>query len=259
MATARINGIDLYYEVHGEGPPLVLAHGVGSNHLHWWQQIPALQKRFTVVTFDHRGFGFSTEDGQGPQAFADDLAALIDHLGFDSVFLAGQSMGGVTAMSYAARFPQRVRALALSCSGGGVVPVHHAPTMKGALEKSLDYLSFARLSIDQDDFRRRRPEACFLFEQLGQLNRDVDLRILTGMRQLKNDLGPLVAAGTPVLLIGGEDDNGVNPSMRELQKMIPGARFELVTDAGHLLFFERPDVYNHLLESFFCQHMKQDM
>jgi pimeloyl-ACP methyl ester carboxylesterase len=82
MAFAKINGIELYYEVHGDGPALVFAHGAGGGHLSWWQQVPALAKSFRCVTFDHRGFGLSREQtgGEGAGNFAEDLRALLDHL-----------------------------------------------------------------------------------------------------------------------------------------------------------------------------------
>ena len=256
MPHLRANGIDLYYEVHGDGPPLLLSHGVGSNHLHWWQQVPSLAKRFRVITFDHRGFGFSTEDGRGPSAFVSDVAVLLDHLKIDKVGLVGQSMGGVTVTGYASRFPQRVGALVLSCSGGGVVPVKHAPSMKGAMEESANYLEFSVRSLDQDGFRQRHPELCFLFESMAQVNHAVDLKLLLGMRQLRNDIAPVVAAGIPVLLIGGEDDHGANDSLRTLQGMIPGAELEIVADAGHLLFFESAARYNSLVADFMSRHLR---
>jgi 3-oxoadipate enol-lactonase len=95
MPLARINGIELYYEVHGEGPALVLAHGGGGSHLSWWQNVPVLARRFRCVTFDHRGFGASRDltDGPGPSAFVEDLRQLLDHLGIQRAALAGQSMG----------------------------------------------------------------------------------------------------------------------------------------------------------------------
>jgi hypothetical protein len=85
MALARINGIELYYEVHGEGPALIFAHGAGGNHLSWWQQVPALAQSYRCVTFDHRGFGLSREQpgGPGARAFVDDLRALLEHLGIE--------------------------------------------------------------------------------------------------------------------------------------------------------------------------------
>ena len=113
MPTALINGVELYYEVHGAGPTVVLSHGVGSNHLHWWQQVPVWSKHFRVITFDHRGFGFSGEDGRGPPAFVDDLIGLLDHLEIRRTALVGQSMGGVTVAGVASRQPKRISALVM--------------------------------------------------------------------------------------------------------------------------------------------------
>jgi len=255
MPFAHLNGADIYYELHGEGPPVLLSHGVGSNHLHWWQQVPVLSKKFKVITFDHRGFGFSSEDGKGPKAFVDDVAGLLDHLKVGKTAVVGQSMGGMTVTGFASRFPDRVTALVLSCSGGGVVPVKHAPSMKGALEKSKNYMAFSALSISQDNFRWRKPELCFLFESMAQINHAVDLKLLLGMREIKNDATPIAAAKIPTLLIGGEDDNGANGALQELQTLIPGASLKIVPDAGHLLFFESADIYNELVDRFLSKQL----
>jgi len=66
MPKAQINGIELYYEVHGNGPAVVCAHGAGGNHLSWWQQVPVLTPRYRCVIFDHRGFGQSLDSPNGP-------------------------------------------------------------------------------------------------------------------------------------------------------------------------------------------------
>ena len=107
MPFASINGIELYYEVHGQGPALVFAHGGGGSHLSWWQQVPAFSDSFSVITFDHRSFGLSRDvpDGPGPEAFVQDLVALLDHLEVEKAVLAGQSMGGWTVGCFAAAHP----------------------------------------------------------------------------------------------------------------------------------------------------------
>src|SRR3712207_6607910 len=89
-------GGSIYYERHGAGPVLLFAHGLGGNHLSWWQQVPHFRDRYTCVVFAHRGFWPSTDapDGAGAEAFTDDLAALIDHLDLPEVRLVAQSMGG---------------------------------------------------------------------------------------------------------------------------------------------------------------------
>lgn len=69
MPKAQVNGIELYYEVHGEGPPIVFAHGAGGNHLSWWQQVPFFTAQgYRCVTFDHRAFGQSLDGADGPGA-----------------------------------------------------------------------------------------------------------------------------------------------------------------------------------------------
>src|SRR5690242_1325029 len=81
MPFLALDGCDLYYETHGSGPALVFAHGLGGNHLTWWQQVPYFRDRYTCITFAHRGFGLSAAPaGPQPERFVDDLAALIDHL-----------------------------------------------------------------------------------------------------------------------------------------------------------------------------------
>ena len=96
MPYAPVNGIQLYYESHGEGPATVLAHGAGGNHISWWQQVPVLSKHYRCITFDHRGWGASVEaiGGPGASAFVEDLKQLLDHLGMEKAFLVSQAMGG---------------------------------------------------------------------------------------------------------------------------------------------------------------------
>ncbi len=76
MAILATISNQLYYEVHGEGEPLVLAHGLGGNHATWYQQVEVLAKAYQVITFDHRGFGLSSDtDNQSRAGFVSDLLA----------------------------------------------------------------------------------------------------------------------------------------------------------------------------------------
>src|SRR3954466_2971196 len=115
-------GCRLYYEVHGGGPLLVFAHGLGGNHLSWWQQVPHFRDRYTCVTFSHRGFAPSSAPPGGPDPadYAGDLAALVDHLGAPDVRIVAQSMGGWTALEFALAHPDRVRALVLASAAGAI-------------------------------------------------------------------------------------------------------------------------------------------
>src|SRR5438105_12346743 len=112
----------LYYEVTGSGPAVVFAHGLGGNHLSWWQQVPHFCQRYTCVAFAHRGFAPSSAlpGGPDPAQYAGDLGALIDHLALADVRLVAQSMGGWACLEYALAHPERVRALVLASTAGTI-------------------------------------------------------------------------------------------------------------------------------------------
>ncbi|MGH7123308.1 MAG: alpha/beta fold hydrolase, partial [Stellaceae bacterium] len=112
----------IYYEAVGSGPALMFAHGLGGNHMSWWQQVAHFADQFTCVSFAHRGFTPSRVEpgGAGVEAYADDLEALVDHMGFETIALVCQSMGGWTGIEFAFRWPERVRALVLASTSGRI-------------------------------------------------------------------------------------------------------------------------------------------
>ena len=121
MPRVTLDGTELYYEVHGEGPTVTLCHGVGGNHAIWFQQIASLSASHRLITFDHRGFGNSPDPSRcGRRCFVDDLGGLLDHLGVETTALVGQSMGGGTCVGFTAKEPERVTALVLADSLHGL-------------------------------------------------------------------------------------------------------------------------------------------
>jgi len=112
----------IHFEVAGEGPAIVFAHGLGGNHMSWFQQVAHFSRHYQCVTFAHRGFHPSTriEGGPDPADYAADLAALIDHLGLGEVRIVAQSMGGWSAVEYALTRPRGLRALVLACTTGTI-------------------------------------------------------------------------------------------------------------------------------------------
>src|SRR5437667_12233220 len=110
---AEVNGINLYYETHGAGRPLILLHGgLGSGEM-FAPVLPQLAERHQVITVDLQGHG-RTADIDRPidaRLMADDVAALIDHLALDRPALAGYSLGGRVAMHTAITYPAKVRRL----------------------------------------------------------------------------------------------------------------------------------------------------
>ncbi|KEI72152.1 alpha/beta fold hydrolase [Endozoicomonas elysicola] len=115
MPTARINGIDLYYEVHGSGPVLMLVAGLGSDSQSWLPVIDELARHFMLILPDNRGCGRTTphEVETTIELISDDCMALLDELEIPSVIVLGHSMGAFIAMDCAVRYPQKVSQLVL--------------------------------------------------------------------------------------------------------------------------------------------------
>ena len=172
MSSAKINGINIYYEVAGEGPPIAFAHGAAGNHMSWWKQVPVLSQRFTCVIYDQRGFGQSHDvpGGPGRDAFVDDLTGLLDHLGIGETFIIGHSMGGYTALGFTLSQPERVKGTVLSCTTAGI----SEPTVTNAQKEYEELAGLANLDLVQRvvgrAFRESHPEETFLFAQSARLN-----------------------------------------------------------------------------------------
>jgi 3-oxoadipate enol-lactonase len=268
MPRAAVNGIQVYYQVHGQGAAVAFAHGAGGNHMSWWQQVPAFARHYRCVTFDHRGFGFSGDglDGPGPAAFVDDLRALLDHLGIEQTFLVGQSMGGLTCLGFTLAYPQRVRALVMANTLAG---------LRRALWQAADDEVRAQAQAAWERrragprralafaFSRRHRHLAFLYKQIRLINEEglqdpSSQEYVQRLRALERDPEraasheALASIGIPVLFIGGEHDDIMPvPLMEVAVRLIPTARLVVVPGCGHSAYFEAPAVFNRLVLDFF--------
>lgn len=254
MPHAKINGTELYYEVHGSGAPVVLAHGGASNHISWYRQVVALREHYMVVTYDQRGFGFTEENGDFEASAFDDLLGLLDHLGFEQAALLGQSLGGVVVAGLTSRHPERVRALVLSSTPAGLVDTgRKAPDPN---QPQPPYAELAKGMVSQDEFAKRSPEAHFLTEEIILMNTRVLPQRLNGTFYARSDIKPISDAGIPVLLINGEDDpRGTTGHMEKIRDQIPGSRLVIVPGGGHLVYMENPEPYNARVLEFLAEHL----
>ena len=249
------DGCQLYYETHGAGPALVFAHGLGGGHLSWWQQVPHFLDRYTCVTFDHRGFGLSRETpgGPGPDAYVDDLAALVDHLGVPDVRLVAQSMGGWTCLGYALRHPGRVRALLMSCTTGTLDDPETLRLFRahGAAQPEKALVARGVHPACGERMAREQPALHFLYRQVDALSHDLDKdtvrRKLIAMRTTPR--ATLAALTMPLLCVSGQEDAVIPPAaVAVLASIVPGARLVPVPAAGHSVYWERPETFNRLLD-----------
>jgi 3-oxoadipate enol-lactonase len=136
MPTIRVNDIDMYYEIHGEGEPVVLIAGLNSDHTLYTAIIPKLAERYQVVAFDNRGVGRSDKPDipYSIDMMADDTAGLLNTLGIQQAHILGTSLGGRIAASLALRYPSQIKSLILVSTvlkmKGGKINRHHIGRQK---------------------------------------------------------------------------------------------------------------------------------
>jgi 3-oxoadipate enol-lactonase len=269
LPSTSLNGIELYYEEHGKGFPVVFAHGAGGNHISWWQQVPVFSRRYRCITFDHRGWGLSLDgDDRGPAAFVSDLTGLIDHLGLDDMFLVGQSMGGLTCLGVTIANPKRIRGLVMANTFAGMrreVWLASDDTVRASVQSVWQRRreDGIKRALDRE-FASTHKDRAFLYKQIRMLNEEGPNRLQTEsqvqrLRALERtpDIGAnreaLASMRTPVLFIGGDHDEVMPVSLMEVARsLIPGARMEVIPGCGHSAYFEQPDVFNKLVLDFFA-------
>jgi len=243
----------LYYEVAGTGPVLVFAHGLGGNHLSWWQQVPHFRDRYTCVTFAHRGFAPSSAPAGGPDPadYAGDLAALVDHLGARDVRIVAQSMGGWTALEYALAHPDKVRVLVMASTAGPIARVpslfadpDQLPAWERKAAAASKELQAANIHVAGGGrLARAQPTAHFLYQEIDALS-GVDK---VKLRQKLNDsmvrpADDLRSLKVPTLWLTGDEDIVAPPqAVRAMAERMKRVRVTVLNRCGHWTPIERPD------------------
>ncbi len=254
MPTVEIQGFSLYYEMDGEGEPLVFAHGVGGNHAHWFNQMAYFSRRYKTIVFDHRGFGNSRDPGgPGRNRFVEDLKELLDHLGIERVTLIAQSMGGGTCIGFAAAYPERVKALVLADTVIGLkLPESLAAKNAKAREAGENLSQLERVLSPAT--RRERPALARMYQEMSSFN-------MVNRHTVGGSFGPgctpeqLTALGLPTLFLVGSEDVLAQPDIiRSVHKLVPGSVFVEVPGSGHSVYFEAPDEFNSAVDSFLSKH-----
>jgi 2-succinyl-6-hydroxy-2,4-cyclohexadiene-1-carboxylate synthase len=254
VGTLEHDGETIYYEVTGEGEPVVLSHGAGGNHAIWFQQVLVLARQFKVVTWDQRSFGRTTNraGAAGPATFAADLEALLDHLDITSAHLVGQSMGGWTTLRFAIDHPERVRSIVLADTPGGIMTaeVRHDVEQLGADALAADDLAAWEHPAIGPTTSREQPTTAFLYRQINSVSAPRDPKIAA--RLFEVDYADQASKiEVPVLLIVGEEDRLFTPqAIRSAAEVLQNARVLEISGSGHSPYFERPEPWNEAVLEF---------
>jgi pimeloyl-ACP methyl ester carboxylesterase len=263
MPITKANGIELYYEVHGEGEPLLLIMGLSLTSKSWFRTLPVLSEQYKVIVFDNRGVGLSGKPNTpySIELMAEDARAVLDAAGVDSAHVYGISMGGMIAQRFAVNYPDRVRSLILGCTTSGgekhVQPgaeVSMLMLSRGSSTATPEEMAWATAPIlysqsfienhkelVAEDVQRRIEIPVLPYAYILQLQACIAHDTYNEIDQIK----------VPVLVIHGDEDklvpyeNGVT-----LAEKIPNAEFLTINGAGHIYLTEAIDLVNKRVLEF---------
>ncbi len=252
------DGDRLYYEVHGDGPPLLLVSGLSGLGSFWSVHVPVLARRYTVVVHDHRGIGRSSPSRvvASIDQMADDVRALADHLGIDRGHLIGHSAGGAIGQTLAVTHPERLNRLVLSATWTAADPYFRRlfEVRSGILQQGA--AAYARANAlffwpswwTRDNLVDCEADDRQAAEQMP--SPEIMLSRIEAILRFdrRTDLPRITA---PTMVIAARDDVVTPPYYsEELGRLIPGAETVILAQGGH--FFPRvfPDAYRETVLNF---------
>jgi 3-oxoadipate enol-lactonase len=259
MPKAQVNGIGMYYQVYGEGEPLVMIQGDGGSHNGWFFQTRTFRRHFQVVVFDNRGIG-RTDKSAGPytiETMAVDTLGLMDHLGIERAHILGVSLGGIVAQDIAIHHPERVKKLVLACTTTGEAEdadVH--PEMlrvlgvaEGSTEVDFESVDFTNTmnAVISLAFNRRfyrmflAPLSAFYLKQAGVEGHRQQMEAVVGY----STAAELHRVQAPTMVITGTGDRIVSPRSSEvIASRLPGARLVKIEGGSHAFNIEMRGRFN---------------
>jgi len=265
MPKKSVNGINIEYEVEGEGTPLILISGLGYPAWQWHRMLPFLTRHLQVITFDNRGVG-KTDKPAGPytaELLAADTAGLLDALNIESAVVMGHSMGGFIAQELALSYPGKVSRLVLSSTNFG--GPHHVPVTPEAMmvlsDMSSDPLTRFKNGLmvsTAPGFAEQHPE--IIQEWLDwrisnpidlagyQAQMAIGLALISESASFENKLSNIKV---PTLILFGAHDKVVPPANADLMAArIPNSKVVILPNAGHFFPMEVPEAASQTIIDF---------
>lgn len=235
---APVSDIRMYYEIHGDGTPLILLHGGLGSAENWGNQIPALSKQYKVIALESRGHGRSTysEEPIGYSLMASDVIAAMDFLEIREAHVLGWSDGGIISLDLAINHPDRlIRVIAYGANydaSGFRADFGENETVKRSIDKlSADYQRLSPTPQQWDTF----------------------LANIGNMWASEPHFSPdqLRSITVPMLILAGDNDEGVlTEHTKEMARLIPTAELTIMSNTGHYAVWEKPEEFNKIVLEF---------
>ena len=269
MPYACVNGVSLFYEVTGDGDPIIFAHEFSDDYRSWAGQVAHLASRYRCVTYNARGFPPSEAptalDAYSLEHAVEDMAGLVRYLGIEQAHIVGFSMGSMTTLHFGLRHPEMARSLVIAGTGPGDTARAKA-RFEAEIEvfiQDIEAKGWRRVAEDYgltDDRRRLRDKNPAAYDGFRDrlaaraLNGPVQtLRRVVRGRPLLADLGDeLGAMMVPTLIATGDEDYVCIDTSPYLKRLLPLAGLRTFPKTGHAINLEEPERFNQMLDDFFA-------
>jgi pimeloyl-ACP methyl ester carboxylesterase len=241
MPKINRDGVEIYYEVHGNGPPLLLTHGYSSSSAMWQGQIEALSKRHRLVLWDMRGHGQSDYPAD-PRAYSEaltvaDMAALLDEVGATRAIVSGLSLGGYMSLAFYLAHPQRVRALLIIDTGPGFKRDDAREAWNKRAHETGERFEREGLAVLKSSSRERSSvsprDASGLAPAARGMLTQCDARVIELLPDIK----------VPSLIVVGADDTPFLAASDYMAAKIPAAQKVVIPAAGHAVNIDQPQAF----------------
>ncbi len=257
----QINERKLYYEVTGEGYPLVLLHAAGMNRKMWDDQFELLSKYCKVIRYDARGAGES-DVPQQPFSLSEDLYVLLRSLDISRAAILGLSLGGMTAIDFCLEHAEMVDVLVLvsaAISGFAFSPEYQEKITRlflaakeGGVSAFVEAcLTDQALAPAQEHVTARRKMAEMLRENYKALF--IDTKLALGLKPSAFERVSEITVPT-LIMVGERDDLDFHTMGRVLRENIHSSQYVVISDAGHIINMEKPVEFNQTITDFLCKH-----
>jgi pimeloyl-ACP methyl ester carboxylesterase len=264
MPIARVNGVNIFYEEHGEGYPLIWSHEFAGDYRSWETQVRFFSRRYRVITYNARGYPPS-EVPDDPEAYTqanaiEDLRGLLVHLEIERAHVGGLSMGGNVALNFGIAHPEMARSLIVAGTGSGSTDPE---TFRRNVKDRADQMRAGGMASMEDysrsssrvQLQRKDPKGYEEFRsQLAEHSNIGSAHTFAGVQGRRPpifDLEPkLRAPKVPTLIMTGDEDEACLEPSIFMKRAIPRSGLVMFSQSGHAINLEEPDLFNRTVLDF---------